>query len=447
MGDSIVEGQTQQSNYFWLALLLLACNLISAGLFISRVHHLAYDDVYNTLDVHNYAVKGFSRAALASHKNAPGPLGYAWMTAAVRIIGQDELRDARIGALFSWVLIGVGILVGARFSRCPQLWYGALIVLLVFPHAVEAAGEVLTEGPAFFFAMLGALAWTEFVARASSGTTTLALGMLGCLFLGLSATCRQYNIALLPAAALIAVWQLYSRSWAPGEKWRWSAGALFSLLLAALPVLLLVLAWKGITSPGIKSGASYNMAYHAAAGLNLTRPLIVALYVAFYLMPFTFPLMARLKSEFRLPSVAFAVLAGIAAGYWSSSLIQPGPLQSALNAASKFVHSRAVLFGLLAVVAVYNLLALAFALWQHGDTVKSSPAVMFACCVILFFVFEQFGVGGTIPFFDRYVIETAPFIGVLTFALLPNLGRVRFSVLALLSVLSHVMLWRYAFTP
>lgn len=426
-------------------MLLLVLNLASAALFIALINRPVYDDGFNIFDVHNYAANGLSLDTLRSQRNAPGPTSFIWMAAAVRLIGRNELRDARIGTFLSWLLLGIGVLLGARFSRYPELWHGALLTLVVFPHAVETASTVLTEGPALFFAVLGALAWTEFVSRADSGATTLLCGMLGGLFLGIAVTCRQYNIALLPAATLVAVWRFRTKMWQPLEKWRWVCSVVLSLVLSAVPVLLLVFAWKGIASPGIESGAYYKM-YKVGAGLNLARPFIAALYVGFYLLPLTFPLMVRVKSTHRWRMLGVAVLGGIAAGYCSEWLIQPGPLNTVLNVAERVFHHREILSGLVAAVTIYNAMSFGLVLWEHSGLLKASPVLIFASLAIVFFIGEQLGVGGNVPFYDRYVIQLAPFLGVVGFALLPTLDRARLFVLASLSVVSHIMVWRYAFS-
>jgi hypothetical protein len=445
MINSVAEGRSGRSTYLRVVALFFVFNLISAAFFIGFIHHPVYDDQYNIFDVHNYAVKGLSLDTLRSQRNAPGPTSFVWMAAAARITGGDELRGARIGALFSWVLLGIGVFLGARFSRYRELWYGALLALLVFPHAVEAAATVLTEGPALFFAVIGALAWTEFVSRADSSATTLIHGMLGCLFMGFAVTCRQYNFALLPAAALVAVGQFYTKTWQPGEKWRWASGALFCLVLSAVPVLLLILAWNGIANPSIESGASYNMMYKASAGLNLTRPIIASLCVGSYFVPLTFPLMRRVKSSYRWRMLGIAALGGIAAGYWNESLLQPGPLNTFVGVAARALHGRAIPFGVLAAVATYNALALSVALWDKRRLFFSSPPATFAVLAIILFIGEQFGVGGNIPFYDRYVLQVAPFLGVIAFALLPSLDEARLFGLVVLSFFSHVVVWRYVF--
>jgi len=427
--------------------LLFVLNLISAALFIALVNRPVYDDGFNIFDVHNYAAEGVTLDALRSQRNAPGPTSFVWMATAVRVLHGDELRDARIGVLLSWVLLGIVVLAGARFSGYPELWHAALLASLVFPHSIMAAATVLTEGPALFFALVGALAWTEFAARADSKAPPLIHGMLGCLFLGLAVTCRQYNLALLGAAGLTAALQLRTKTWGDGKKGPFVAGTLFSLALSLVPVVLLLLVWNGIASPPIESGASYNMMYKASAGLNLTRPVIAALRVSVYLVPLTFPLMMRAKPRYRWRLLALAAMGGIATGYWTESLLQPGPLNTIVGAASRVFRGRAFPFGLIAAVAIYNALASGLALWEERKLVWSSPPVAFSLLAILLFVGEQFGVGGNVLFYDRYVLQVAPFLGILAFALLPLLDKARLFALITLSFFSHVMLWRYAFMP
>jgi hypothetical protein len=438
-------GNSWRQSHLPLAVLLLALNLVSAALFIGLVNRPVYDDGFNLFDVHNYATQGFSLVTLLSQRNAPGPTSFVWMAAAVRLIGGEELRAARVGAFLSWLLLGLGVLFGARFSNSPRLWYAALLSLLIFPHAVTATATVLTEGPALFFAVMGALVWTELNSTQVASVGRVALESLAALSLGLSVTCRQYYFALLPAATLLVLYMSRIPHLNSKATRRQTIQKLSLLSLAALPVLLLILAWNGASSPGIATGTSYSN-YHAGAGVNLTRPIIAALYIALYFVPLTFPLMLRLKSALRLGALVAALLGGMAGGYGMDSLLQPGPVNTVFRAVSRVPHVDRILFGLLVAASIYNAISVCAALWEQRGLVAASTALIFAVLAIACFIGEQFGVGGNIPFYDRYVLQVAPFMGVVAFALLPLLDNARLVALSALSLVSHIMVWRYLFS-
>jgi hypothetical protein len=426
-----------------LLILLFVLNLISAALFIVLVNRPVYDDPLNMFDVHNYATKGLSVGALLSHRNSPGPTSFLWLAAGVRLLGGQELRDARIAVLISWILLAAGILVGAQHTRFPQLWLGALLATLIFPHSMEATATVLTEGPSLFFGLLGALTWIECFSSLGFSSEFVPLMMLGGLFMGLAVTCRQYYLALLPAAALFALIQWRARP--SSEKLRSGVNAIFSLALAVVPVLLMVLVWKGISSPAIATGASYNHMWTATVGLNLSRPIIVAFYVAVYLVPFTFPAMFCVKTSRRRIALSLAVFGAVAISYFSSIFLQPGPLSWSIRFSSRLPHAGTVLFTLASVAALYNVVTVGFLLWDQRQALLSCPPALFSLFVVLFFIAEQVGVGGNLPFYDRYVLQLAPFLGIIAFFVLPRLTPSRLLALAALSVLSHIMLWRFAF--
>ena len=65
--------------------------------------------------------------------------------------------------------------------------------------------------------------------------------------------------------------------------------------------------------------------------------------------------------------------------------------------------------------------------------------------MVILFVGEQIGVGGTVSFYDRYVFQLAPFLGVIAFSLLPQLTKPRLVALAAMLIVSQMMLWRHAF--
>jgi hypothetical protein len=425
----------------WRTLLaVLVLNVISAILFIKFVNRPVYDDQFNISDVHMYATQGVSVASIRSNKNPPGPTSFAWMAATVHFLGGDELRDARIGALLSWILLGAGVLIGARYTRYAQLWHVAFLAALLFPHSVESAALVLTEGPALFFGLFGALMWVEFVSRPNVSAWTFVLGTLGGLSMGLAVTCRQYYLALLPAAFFLALWQARRRIWK--ENWRWYLCLVASLAAAAVPVLVLIFIWKGLSSPGIATGASYHN-WRADVGLALGRPLIAGIYTSVYFLPLAIPAAFQLKFSMQMRELV-AVCGGVVAGYFHNSVLQPGPLNTMIHFVARGKSTQAIAVGALAAVAIYSASAAVVLLWKNRQTVLQTPPILFAILLIGFFVAEQMGVGGNIPFYDRYVLQIAPFLGMIGFAMFPRLSGARLGALGGLLIISQVMLWRFA---
>jgi hypothetical protein len=440
--DFQTEGDAWFERHLNLVILVFALNVLSSALFIGLVNRPVYDDHHNISDVQSYAHKGLSIATVLSQRNPPGPTSFLWMAAGVRLLGGDELRDARIATLLSWAFLLVGILVGARYSSFPQIWYGALLTALIFPHSVEATATVLTEGPALLFATLGALAWIESASRPTATPSGLLLGILGGLSMGIAVTCRQYYLALLPAAALFAPFQL--RGQGSSEKLLRSLGIILSLMVASAPVIVLIILWRGISSPGMATGTSYNV-WKAGVGLNVFRPIVATFYACFYLMPLTLPVLWRVRRAAHWRALVIASFGGVVAAYLRSSLLQPGPLHTIVLTASRLPAGEFILFSLIATLTIYNAIEIGLLLWEKREMVLSCPLLLFALLTVVFFIGEQLGVGGNLPLYDRYLLQIAPFLGIIAFSITPRLTSARLLVLAALSAVSHMMLWRYAF--
>lgn len=438
-----MEAHAWSQRYLRLVIIAFVLNAISATLFIGLINRPVYDDRYNMFDVRSYAHSGLSVATVLSQRNPPGPTSFLWMAAGVRLLGGEELRHARIAALLSWVLLLVGILIGARYSSFPQIWYGALLSALVFPHAVMATATVLTEGPALLFATLGALLWIESVSRPTATPSFVLLGILGGLLMGIAVTCRQFYLALLPAAALVGVFQLRGRG--SKEKLFRALGMILFLAVASTPVILLIMVWRDISSPGMATGMSYQ-AWRAGVGLNVFRPIVASFYSCFYLVPLTFPLLWRMRPAPRWPALLFASLGGIVAASLRNSLLQPGPLHALVRTASRLPAGDFILFALIAGLTIYSAIAMGLVLWEKRDILMACPPLLFALLTAAFFVVEQLGVGGNLPLYDRYLLQIAPFLGIIAFTFIPQLTHARLLALAAMAAVSQIMLWHYAFS-
>lgn len=421
-----------------LSLLFLILNLISSAAFIYCENRPIFDDSYNMFDVHAYATKGISVATIRAQRNAPGPTSFLWMAAGAHFLGGDELRAARMAVLCSWVLLGVALIAGGGRTRCPELWCNALLFTLVFPHSVMATATALTEGPSLFFAAWGALAWTEFLSTTTIDRRAVILGVTGGLSLGVAATCRQYYVSLLASAVVVV---LLHRARAVER--RWFGSVTLSLVVAAVPIVVLLLVWRGVTSPSAAAGTSYSN-YQAGLGLNTGRPVVACFSVLVYLLLLSFPAVVHLPPPRRWVALIAAACAGVIAAPFGSFLIQPGPVNSLIRASSHLPAGATVVFGLIAGLTAYNAIVVGNALWRQRANIASCIPLQFALLTVLFFVVEQAGVGGNIRFYDRYVLQLAPFLGVILFCLFPKLTRSRIAALMGLSTLSQIMLWRFA---
>ena len=441
LSHDVAQLGRDRNRYFQLAVALLILNCISGLLFISLVKRPVFDDPNNYPDVERYATQGVNLATLRDHINPTGPTSFIWMAAAVRTLGGDGLRDARLAILLSWVLLGAGLLFGARYTSFPNLWYGALVVTLVFLHTLIFTATVTTEGPAMLFVLFGTAAWLESMARPITTRRSLLLGVAGGFSMGLAITCRQYYLALLPAALVLSLFQL--RALSSSERKIAVAKIAVSLSAAILPVLVLVLVWKSFSSPSMVSGVSYGT-WKSKVGLNMIRPSIAAFYTLLYLVPLSLPELRNIRLKSRKLAILLAALGGTVAIFLSSWLLQPGPLNSTIQALKRLPFAGRLLFGMVCAVTLFNAFALGARFWEKRDCILSCPPAAFASLTILFFLAEQIGVGGNIPFYELYVLQVAPFLGILVFYLLPRLTPSRLLLLLAMSLLSHALLWRFA---
>jgi hypothetical protein len=257
--------------------------------------------------------------------------------------------------------------------------------------------------------------------------------------MGLAVTCRQYFLAL-PFAAGVLTWIRVRQGQGDGFEWLSKAG--IALLLGISPVIAMGLVWKGLTSPKMAEGSSLK-GLKVSLGLNFSRPLIVAFYILVYLLPFTFPAISSLKRSLRSCVLFIAILCGLTVNHFSELFLQPGPLNRIIQAGARIPHGSGVFLVLVTAAASYNGLAVLFSFWNRRQRLMSCMPVAFSLLVVAFFVLEQLGVGGNVPFFDRYNMQIAPFLGILAFAMFPELTRSRAVVISSLSLVSHFMLWRF----
>jgi len=80
----------------------------------------------------------------------------------------------------------------------------------------------------------------------------LSLSEYSGLFHGVAVTCRQYN-CVVTCRRVLAAYKATTQVWGRERSGAGDA-RIFLSLHGRVPVLLLVLAWKGISSPGMQAG-------------------------------------------------------------------------------------------------------------------------------------------------------------------------------------------------
>lgn len=424
-----------------LALCALALNCVSALIFIARVKRPVYDEPYLMVDAVRYASSGVSIETLRAHVNAMGPTGLILTALPMRFAApQNQLTAARFSILASWLLLGASIFFLAPASDSPEVWYAALFFASIFPHAMTATATLLTEGPALLFALTGSMLWLYGITfEKLSAKAAMAL-LAGGFLIGISVTCRQYYMAALGAASLIALYSFRQRRKLNSANGTWLIIVAASFLAALVPIAVLYRVWGGLSSPLSVAGANYGV--HSHLGVSFLRPVIAALCVAIYLLPFTFPFDPP-RGFARGRTIAISLIAGIVAASAMPHILQPGPVRSFVSLADRLPWGSRILFGTLAAFAVFNAILFIRECWRQRTAVRESRAVIFCVLVVLLFIAEQFAIGGEVPFFDRYVFQVAAFLGAVAYFISPRFTISRYLSFAFIWGLSQFMLWRY----
>jgi len=186
--------------------------------------------------------------------------------------------------------------------------------------------------------------------------------------------------------------------------------------------------------------------WKAAVGLNLSRPIIVAFYAAVYLVPLRFR--DVLFEGFSTPSrTPHCCSGGVGIAYFSSLFLQPGPLNSLIRFASRLPHGGTVLFALAAGRRTLQRRGRGFPALGSASSALILPSRHFLLVCSLLFYCAANRRGWKSSFItDRYVLQLAPFLGVVAFSVLPRLPHCAFSHLrSFHSQSRHALaLWRSA---
>jgi 4-amino-4-deoxy-L-arabinose transferase-like glycosyltransferase len=426
-----------------LAMVLGVLSLLSALLFISTCPTPVFDDLANMRDIQRYAADGVNGSTLAAHVNPAGPAGYIWAAvmgqAIAHLSGLPLLTGARLTVWLGWLVLFIMICIMVRSGRerkGPAIAGAMYATILVAPHSGMSQALLLTEGPAVLFCVAACLFYLRAAENEDQGS--MRLWLLCGLLAGIAVIIRQYYLAVLPAFAAAVLFDADPKRGLARRLWR----SLLMLAAASIPVAALVLVWGDLTSPGMVSGASY-AGYKAKLGIDVLRPLDAALAVSVYSAMVLAPagIAAARKVPFTIP-LLLAIAAAVACAF--SRFPDEGPVHSICQLADSVMGHQLMRYAVV-IVAVYLLSALALDL-EPGELGQlwKDPGFRIASFALLLFIAEQFFVGGNIPFYDRYVMQYMPFIGLLAFRLLRHPRYAALAGYAGMFAISQMMLWRFA---
>jgi hypothetical protein len=394
--------------------------VISAIAFVALSNRPVFDDISNLRDVTRYAKEGVSVTTVANHVNPAGPFGYIWIALNGAIIGGDLWSFRLVNALGTLVL-GGALLWLARHDR------GALTaacLLLVNPYLPLASATILTEIPSLLMLVAGTLLWVhaqaEIVLERGApvrwpGTVKL---LCGSVLLGFAITSRQYYLAILPAMAFTFLVSIRRLGRAPSA--RSVIAVLTSGVIAGAPIAGLFVIWGGLTPPGMQQNISYPNQI-ATIELNPLRPLSAALYIGLYMLPpfilqphtgarvlrILVPL-ALIMACLLVISVPKEVFCGALQGNAGC-----GPITWLYDVVSARSPNLAVTYNsIVAFAGFVGLFLLMHAIWSDRDAIFKIPGAVLCSAFVVFFVIEQFFIGGNIPFFERYILQIAPMLGL-----------------------------------
>lgn len=411
----------------WPALLLVA-NLLSAGLFIALSDRPVFDDASHLRDVVRYVNDGVSYQTVREHQNPTGPVAFIWM-AVVGSSAGSGLGGSRAAITLCWAIAGLGLLWHCSRAQNPTPWLGALTAALVAPHAITATATMLTEGPSIALSMLGVLLWSRAGERAW-------MAVLGGVLIGLAVATRQYYVALLGALAGPLALSIAQR-----ERPLPVRTLAFGFAGGALPVVALLSVWGGFSSPAMVMGLSYG-GVTSKVGLSVDRPLVALFYIAAHMLPFGVPFAFQIRGRTRVVAVALATCAALVVCFFGWSWLSPGPLRSIVAAIDAGSGLGRAIVALVVFAVTYGAAGWAVAI---GRALQQDPPSELTVSVafIGLFVLEQAAVGGDIKFYERYVFQLAPFIGLLSWSIWPGAHLARTMACAALWLAGQAMLWRH----
>jgi len=417
----------------WRAVLIFVAlvQLCSAAVFLVSVRKQVFDESMYEPDVARYERQGITIASIKAHEN-PSGAGMPILASLGGRLASSSVVARRVPIFIAWVVAVALLIALARRRPEDAVMPMAGTLLLAFPHTTLSMATLLSEGPAVA-CVLGALYTSGLAASSSQQPAPRTSALWAGLCVGAALCFRQYYLALVPAFAL--AW------WKAPDRWqRW-------ILFAIGPVLVLgayFVLWGGLTSAAARAGATFGRDYKAYVGVNLARPLSALAFIGAYAAPLV-PWGDRTRISRRDLGIIMA-LAGVFAGFIhlrAEPVWGGGPLLTIITGVGRVRPMAGALADWLVLTAALSaILLLVHVTWRGKQA--GAPLDVLCAAFLVGFLVEQFGVGGNIPYYERYAQQTMFFASALVVLRAPPRAVRALIFIAVLLAASQWILWRNA---
>jgi hypothetical protein len=397
-------------NQYYVSILLFLCSSLC---FLFLKEKLVFDEPEHLIDLSVYAQNGLSSTTLQQQGNENGVMSYYFLSLLSYFFSLKSWVFFRLSACLSWVFI---FWAGWFFFRKkePHYSYYQFIILFTFTsfYAQLGAATILTEGPSLFY--FTALLITLYFYQKKPH---LPVWFLSCFLLGVCMSSRFYQLALLPAVGL---WFL-GITWHHRGSLQWWT-MLGVMALALLPLVWILWQWKGFTPPLFSERYP---SYTNEVAWSWHRPTSALFLIGIHLLPWLILGGFRLR-KWAMEALIFIGLALVvrhSLGYvWDLSWTSPsssGPIDALLSYGYRLDSAvGAAADVLLMALSMRTLFELVCRIIRDFPSVTKWPQLSIrwiAVFYIFWYVVEQFFVGASVPFYERYLLLIYPAMGWLIF--------------------------------
>jgi hypothetical protein len=393
-------------------------------IYVSTHNYPVFDDSFNLTDIKRYAQHGLNIKSIQQHANPAGLASYVWAGVIGKIFG-DNLVSYRLSMWMAWVLIFlIFTLLQPNLENSPvPLFTFSILFLISDFYSLLAASTLLTEGPSLLFALTGFWILTISIQKdfTRQKPFIFTLNVIASLLVGLAVISRIYYITLIPAMYLtLAICFLHDKT---GVQKMLFYG--ISTVFCIVPVVLLYLLWGGFTPPMLKQ--VYPM-FSSHIGFNLNRILPPILYIGLYSFPI---LVAGWQREFIswhhliFPVLLIAIINIQDVYVWRMGVpfVGTGFFDNVIS----ILNQKNRLLGMIGSNLCIATGGLSFSIIceQCYRKLKKLPevslksddiALVFGIMMLFFFCLEQILIQGNISFYERYMLQIYPFLGIVLFS-------------------------------